>query len=83
MILGTGQILIIFLFSGLCWLLVKWKIVLLSFFLAWTRETVWQNSENILLLKQNNIAEKSVAHIKVTFCFQIQVHGIEENIERQ
>ena len=26
--------------------------------------------------------EKSVAHIKVTFFSQIQVHGIEENIER-
>ena len=32
MILGTGQILIIFLIGGLCWLLVKWQIVLLSFF---------------------------------------------------
>ena len=39
--------------------------------------------ENVLILKQNNLGEKSVAHIKLTFCFQIQVHDIEENIERQ
>ena len=30
-ILGTGQLLIIFLINGLCWLLVKWQIVLLSY----------------------------------------------------
>ena len=32
MILGTGQILNTFLIGGLCWLLVKWQIVLLSFY---------------------------------------------------
>lgn len=42
-----------------------------------------KNFENVLILKQNNSGEKSVAHIKLAFCFQIQVHGIEENIERQ
>ena len=36
-----------------------------------------------IILKQNNVREKSVAHIKPTFCFPIQVHGIDENIERQ
>lgn len=42
MILGTGKLLIIFLFGGLCWLLVKWQIALLSFFFqAWTRQTAW------------------------------------------
>ena len=40
-----------------------------------------KNFEN--MLKQNNLGEKSVVHIKLTFCFQIQVHGIVENIERQ
>ena len=34
-------------------------------------------------MKQNNLGEKLVAHIKLPFFFQIQVHGIEENIERQ
>ena len=43
---------------------------------------MWRDFENVLILKQNNGREKSVAHIKATFCFQIQVHGIEENIER-
>ena len=42
-----------------------------------------KNFEKVLILKQSNSGEKSVAHIKVTFCFQIQVHGIEENIERR
>ena len=42
-----------------------------------------KNFENVLILKQNNSGEKSVAHIKPTFDFQIQVNGIEENIERQ
>ena len=44
-----------------------------------------KNFENVLLLKQNKLmlGEKSVAHIKLTFCFKIQVHDIEENIERQ
>ena len=41
------------------------------------------NSLAKIILKQNNVGEKSVAHIKPTFCFPIQVHGIEENIERQ
>ena len=42
-----------------------------------------KNFKNALILKQNNVGEKAVTHIKLTFCFQIQVHGIEENIERQ
>ena len=42
-----------------------------------------KNFENVLILKQNNVGEKAVAHIKLIFFFQIQVHGIEENIERQ
>ena len=37
--------------------------------------------ENVLILKQNNSGEKSVAHIKLVFCLQIQEHSIEENIE--
>ena len=41
------------------------------------------NSLANIILKQKNVREKSVAHIKPTFCFPIQVHGIEENIERQ
>ena len=32
-------------------------------------------------MKQNNLEENSVAHIKLTLYFQIQVQGIEENIE--
>ena len=42
-----------------------------------------QNFENVFILKQNNVGEKSVAHIKLIFCFQIQMHCIEQNIERQ
>ena len=83
-VMGTGQLLIIFLIGGLSWLLVKWQILLLSLFSKHEQE---QQSgkifENVLIMKQNNLGEKSVAHIKLTFCFQIQVHGIEENIERQ
>ena len=37
--------------------------------------------ENVLIMKQNNLEENSVAHIKLTLYFQIQVQGIEENIE--
>ena len=39
--------------------------------------------ENVLILQQSNVGKKSAAHIKLTFCFQIQVHGIEENKGRQ
>ena len=35
--------------------------------------------ENVLILQQSNVGKKSAAHIKLTFCFQIQVHAIEEN----
>ena len=42
-----------------------------------------KNFENVLILEKNNLGEKSVAHFKLTFCFQIQVHGFEENIEMQ
>ena len=42
-----------------------------------------KNFEIVLILKQNNLKKKSVAHIKLTFCFQIQVHGMGKNIERQ
>ena len=38
------------------------------------------NFEIVLILKQNNLTKESVAHIKLTFCFQIQVHGMGENI---
>ena len=34
------------------------------------------NIENVFILKQNNAGLKSVDHIKLTFCFQIQEHGI-------
>ena len=62
---------------------VKWQIVL-SFFPKHEQEKQFGKIfENVLILKQNNLGEKSVAHIKLTFCFQIQVHDIEENIERQ
>ena len=55
--------------------------MLLSFFPKHKLETQSaKNFENVLLLKQNNLGEKSVAHIKLTFCFQIQGHGIEEKV---
>ena len=58
--------------------------MLLSFFSEHEQQKqLDKNFENVLILKQNNVGEKAVAHIKMTFCFQIQVHGIEENIERQ
>ena len=38
MILGTGQLLIIFLIGRLCWLIVEWQIVLLSFFSKYEQE---------------------------------------------
>ena len=58
--------------------------MLLSFFSKHEQETQsGKKFENVLILKRNNLGEKSVAHIKIAFCFQIQVHGIEENIERQ
>ena len=47
------------------------------------RNSLAKNFENVLILKQNNAGEKSVSNTKVTFCFQIQVQSIEENIERQ
>ena len=31
-----------------------------------------KNFENVLILKQNNVREKSVAQIRLTFNFQIQ-----------
>ena len=84
MVLSTVKILIIFLIDGLCWLLIKWQIVLLSYFSKHEQEKQSsKNFENVLILKQNNVGEKPVAHIKLTFCFQIQVQDIEENIERQ
>ena len=85
MILGTGKFLIIFLFGGLCWLLEMTNCVIYCpFFLSMNkRNSLAKNFENVLILKQNNLGEKSVAHMKLTFCFYIQVHGIEENIERQ
>ena len=65
-----------FLIGGLCWLLVKWQIVLLSFFSKHEQEKQSsKNFENVCTLKQNNVGEKSVAHIKLTFCFQ---HPIQE-----
>ena len=68
---GTGQLLIIFLTDGLCWLLVKWHIVLLSFFSKHELDKQsGKNFENVLILKQNNEGGKSVAHIKLIFCFQ-------------
>ena len=58
--------------------------LLLSFFSRHEQEQQSsKNFENVCILKQKNVGGKSVAHIKLTFCFQIQVHGIEENIERQ
>ena len=60
-----------FLIGGLHWLLVKWQIVLLSFFSKHKQEKQSsKNFENVCTLKQNNVGEKSVAHIKLTFCFQ-------------
>ena len=71
MTLGTGQLLIIFLIDGLCWLLVKWHIVLLSFFYRHEQDKQSdKNFENVLILKQNNVGGKSVAHTKLTFRFQ-------------
>lgn len=57
----------------------KWQILLLSFFSKheWEQQS-GKNFENVLLPKQNNVGGKSVAHIKLTFSFQIQVHGIEK-----
>ena len=58
--------------------------MLLSFFSKHEQEQqTGKNFENVLIPKQNNVGGKSVAHIKLTFSFQIQVHNIEENIERQ
>ena len=62
MILGTGQLLIIFLIGRLCWLIVEWQIVL-SFFSKHEQEKQSsKNLENVCILKQNNVGEKSVAH---------------------
>ena len=84
MILGTSQLLIIFLIGRLSWLFVKWQIVLLSFFLS-------MNKRNSLakIFKMFSYSKASQCRVKVScsyqsgLCFQIQVHGIEENIERQ
>ena len=58
--------------------------MLLSYFSKHEQEKLSDKKfENVLILKQNNVGEKSVAHIKLTFCFKIQVQGIDENIERQ
>ena len=81
MILSNDQILIIFLIDGLCWLLVKWQILLLSFFLlAWTRETFWQKFWKCSYTEEKQVElGKSVAHIKLNFNSQIKVQVIEEN----
>ena len=42
-----------------------------------------RNVITFLIMKRKNFGEKSVVHIKLTVCFQLQVYGIEENIERQ
>ena len=59
-------------------------VVSCPFFLSMNkRNSLAKILKMFLILKQNNVGEKSVAHIKLIFCFQIQMHCIEQNIERQ
>ena len=84
MILDTGKLLIIFLFGRLCWLIEMTNYVVnCPSFLTMNKKNSLAKFWKCSYLKQNNVGEKSVAHMKLTFCFQIQVHGFEENIERQ
>ena len=83
MSLGTSQLLVIFLIGGLCWLLVKWQIVLLSFFLRLNKRESLQKFLKYSYTETKQFRNKVSSSYQRDLCFQIQVHGIKENIERQ